>query len=39
MQESVVPPPAINALLPLFLDSAHSVAMTKHSMEIVRVAV
>ena len=39
MQEAVIPPPAINALLPLFLDSAHSVAMIKHSMEIVRAAV
>jgi len=39
MQEAVIPPPAINALLPLFLDSAHSVAMIRHSMEIVRAAV
>ena len=39
MQGAVIPPPAINALLPLFLDSAHSVAMIKHSMEIVRAAV
>ena len=39
MQEAVIPPPAINALLPLFLDSARSVAMIKHSMEIVRAAV
>ena len=39
MQEAVIPSPVINALFPLFLDSAHSVAMIKHSMEIVRVAV
>ena len=39
MQEAVIPPPAINALLQLFLDSADSVAMIKHSMEIVRAAV
>ena len=39
MQEAVIPSPAINALLPLFLDSAHSVAMIKHSMEMVRAAV
>ena len=39
MQETVIPPPAINTLLPLFLDSAHSVAMIKHSMEIVKAAV
>jgi len=39
MQKAGVPPPAINTLLPSFLDSAHSVAMIKHSMEIVRAAV
>jgi len=32
--EAAIPPPAINALLPLFLDSAHSVAMIKDSMEL-----
>lgn len=39
IQEAVIPPAAINALLPLFLDSAHSVAMIKHSMAIVQAAV
>jgi len=39
LQTAVIPPAAINALLPLFLDSAHSVAMVKHSMEVVRAAV
>jgi len=39
MQEDVISSPATNALLPLFLDSAHSVAMIKHSMEMVRAAV
>ena len=38
-QESTVPPPAIYALLPLFLDSAHSVAMIRHSTDIVKAAV
>jgi len=32
-------PPAINSLLPLFTDNAHSVAMIKHSMNIVKAAV
>jgi len=32
-------PPAINSLLPLFTDNAHSVAMIKHSMNIVQAAV
>lgn len=39
IQEAVIPPPAINALLPLFLDSAHSIAMIKHSMSVVQAAV
>ncbi len=39
IQNTVIPAAAINALLPLFLDSAHSVAMTKHSMNMVRAAV
>lgn len=39
IQETVIPPAAINALLPLFEDSAHSVAMIKHSMTIVQAAV
>lgn len=39
IQQAVIPPPAINALLPLFLDNAHSVAMIRHSMDIVRAAV
>jgi len=37
--EAAIPPPAINVPLPLFLDSTHSVAMIKHSMEIVRAAI
>ena len=39
LQKAVIPPAAINALLPLFLDNAHSVAMIKHSMDIVRTSV
>ena len=37
MHQAVIPPLAINALLPLFL--AHSVAMIQHSMDIVKDAV
>ena len=37
--EAAIPPPVIIALLPLFLDSAYSVAMIKHSMEVVRAAI
>jgi hypothetical protein len=37
--EESVKPAAINALLPLFLDNAHSVAMIKHSMTIVQAAI
>ena len=39
MYQGVIPPPAIDALLPLFLDNAHSVAMIRHSMDIVKDAV
>ena len=39
IQQAVIPPAAINALLPLFLDNAHSVAMIRHSMDIVKAAV
>ena len=39
IQEAVIPPATINVLLPLFLESAHSVAMIKHSMMIVQAAV
>jgi hypothetical protein len=39
IQSAVIPSAAINALLPLFLESAHSVAMIKHSMTIVRAAI
>ena len=35
----MVPPSAINTLLPLFLDNAHSIAMIKHSMSIVKAVV
>ncbi|XP_072178978.1 uncharacterized protein [Diadema setosum] len=38
-QKALIPPAAINALLPLFVDSAHSVAMIKHSMTIVKAAI
>ena len=38
MQEAIISPPAINALLPLLQNSKHSVAMIKHSMEIVGAA-
>ena len=37
--EESVKPAAISALLPVFLDSAHSVAMIKHSMTIVQAAI
>ena len=36
IQEAIIP---INGLLPLFLETAHSVAMIKHSMIIVKEAV
>ena len=39
VQVAMVPPSAINTLLPLFVDSAHSVAMIKHSMNIVKTVV
>ena len=39
IQDTVMPPAAINTLLPLFLDSVHSIAMIKHSMTIVQAAV
>ena len=39
IQQTVIPPAAINALLPLFLDNAHSAAMIRHSMDLVRAAV
>ena len=39
MHQAVIPPPAINALLPLFLDNAPSVAIIQHSMDIVKDAV
>ena len=39
IQQTEIPPTAINALLPLFLDNAHSAAMIRHSMDIVRRAV
>ena len=38
-KQSFRPPAVINVLLPLFLESAHSVAMIKHSMTIVQAAV
>jgi len=39
VQQAVIPPAAISALLPLFLDNAHSVAMIRHSMDVVKAAV
>jgi hypothetical protein len=39
LQQTIIPPAAINAMLPLFLDNAHSVAMIKHSMDMIRAAV
>ena len=39
VQEAMVPPSAINTLLPLFLDNAHSIAMIKHFMSIVKAVV
>ncbi len=38
-QRAVIPPAAIHALLPLFIDSAHSVSMLRHSMDITKAAV
>ena len=38
IQEATISPAAINALLPLFLESVHSVAMIKHSMTVVLAA-
>ncbi len=39
IQDAVVPPPAIIALLPLFVENANSIAMIKHTMTIVQAAV
>ena len=39
IQTTEIPPAAIIALLPLFLENAHSVAMIKHSMDIVKTSV
>ena len=36
MQESLLKPPVIVALLPLFRDNAHSAAMVKHGMDIIK---
>ena len=38
IQEATISPTAINALLPLFLESVYSVAMIKHSMTVVLAA-
>ena len=38
-QETTIPPAAVNALLPLFFDNAHSVTMIRHSMDVIRRAV
>ena len=39
IQDKAIPAAAIIALLPLFMDSAHSVAMIKHSMTIVQATI
>ena len=39
IQTTEIPPAVINALLPLFLENAHSVAMIKHSMDIAKTLV
>ena len=39
IQKTEIPPAAINALLPLLLENAHSVAMIKYSMDIVKTLV
>ena len=39
IQEVFIPPSAIIALLPLFLERAHSIATIKHSMTVVQAAV
>ena len=39
IQQAVIPPAALNSLLPLFLDNAYSVAMIKHSTEVINAAV
>ena len=39
IQRTEMPPAAINALLPVFLENAHSVAMIKHSIDIVKTSV
>ena len=39
IQTTEILPAAINALLPLFLENSHSVAMMKHSMDIVKTSV
>ena len=39
IQRAVIPPAAITGLLPLFPDSAHLVAMIKHTMTIFQAAV
>ena len=36
MQEAIPRPPAITGLLPLFCESAHSLAMVKHGMDIIK---
>ena len=39
IQTTETPPSAIIALLPLFVENAHSVAMIKHSMDVVKAVV
>ena len=38
MQQDVIPPTVINALLTLFLDNVNSVAKIRHSMDIIEAA-
>ena len=35
----MIPPAVLNSLLPLFLENAHSVAMIKHSIDVINAAV
>ncbi len=39
IQQDILPPSAIGGLLPLFMDSAHSLAMIKHAMNVISAAV
>lgn len=34
----MIPPPAIISLMPLFMENAHSVAMIRHAMDVIKAA-